>query len=106
MTSQDPQCDPISGTCTLPPPNEKTQPQTSNKGLSTLDIFRNANVTTLNNDKGDPVPIDSLPPSRLVLLYCSAVLTPARPFLPPQQANDSSRGVHPVVPLLLNFPPS
>ena len=82
MTSQDPQCDPISGTCTLPPPNEKTQPQTSNKGLSTLDIFRNANVTTLNNDKGDPVPMDSLPPARLVLLYCSAVPSPTPPPLP------------------------
>ena len=81
MTIQEQECDPITGTCNFPPPNEKTQIQIPSKSLSTLDILRNANVTTLMNDKGDLVPIDSLPPTPLILFYCSAVLIPLFPLI-------------------------
>jgi hypothetical protein len=65
-------CDPATGICKLPTPNnEKHTPMTN--ALSNISILRETNVTTLINDKGDPVPITSLPPTPLTLFYCSAV---------------------------------
>jgi hypothetical protein len=79
MTSQGHECDCTGDTCALPPPTEKTQLPIPGNSISTLDILRNANLTTLVNDKGDVVPIDSLPPKPLTLLYLSAVLAPTFP---------------------------
>jgi hypothetical protein len=73
-TPSEPVCDPDSGICTFPATNEKTAPPLLSINLCTLPILRDANVNTLNNDKGDPLPIDSLKPTPLTLLYFSAVL--------------------------------
>jgi hypothetical protein len=70
------QCDPVTGVCTLPQEKgqqEKAIPQAT---LSTLELFRNIKLTTLNNAEGNPVDLSALPPKPLTLLYCSAVLTP------------------------------
>jgi hypothetical protein len=73
-TPGEPVCDPDTGICTLPAANEKVALPLPSTNLSALPILRDANVTNLNNDKGDPIPIDSLKPTPLTLLYFSAVL--------------------------------
>jgi hypothetical protein len=73
MSTTGPVCDPATGICALPSANEKISSKTPSGSLSNLEIFRSANVTTLNNDHGDPIPIESLQPTPLTLLYFSAV---------------------------------
>lgn len=73
MTSAGPVCDPATGICALPSTNGKVSPNSHSGSLSNLDVLRNADVTILNNDQGEPVPIEALEPTPLVLLYFSAV---------------------------------
>jgi len=81
MTSTtEPVCDPDTGVCPLPEKSEPIAPVLPSINLATLPILRDTNVTTLNNDKGDPVPIDSLNPTPLTLLYFSAVPSPPSLF--------------------------
>jgi hypothetical protein len=68
------QCDLVTGVCTLPQEKGQTQKAAPQATLSTLELFRNIKLTTLNNDEGNPVDISVLPPKPLTLLYCSAVL--------------------------------
>lgn len=68
-------CDPTTGVCNLPPPNEKKPVQSDIGTHQRLEILSKANVTSLNNDKGESMRIDALPSSPLVLLYFSAVPT-------------------------------
>jgi len=81
MTSTtEPGCDPDTGVCPLPLKSESIAPLLPFINLATLPILREADVTTLNNDKGDPVPIDSLNPTPLTLLYFSAVPPSSLPY--------------------------
>lgn len=68
----EPVCDPSTGVCELPSKNEKSaEPILPN--ISEIELLRLANVTTLLDDKGNSIKLESLPPTPLVLLYCSAV---------------------------------
>ena len=95
-TSSEPVCDPDTGICPLPAANEKSAPSIPSLSLSVLPILRDTNVSTLNTDKGDPIPIDSLKPTPLTLLYFSAVLAPSISLFM------ASHGVHLVAPSLQN----
>jgi hypothetical protein len=72
-----PVCDPTTGVCELPPSQEKKEKQVEFESISNLELFKLVNVTTLLNDKGSEIKIDSLAPTPLILLYFSAVLPSA-----------------------------
>jgi len=68
------ECDPTTGICELPAPDEKKSTQSDSPAISKIELLSKANITSLNDDKGNPVPLDSLPSSPLILLYFSAVI--------------------------------
>jgi hypothetical protein len=71
----EPVCDPATGVCELPPAEKKEKVKEHGR-VSDFELLKLANVSTLVDDKGNEVKLDSLSPTPLVLLYFSAV-----PFL-------------------------
>jgi len=73
-------CDPVTGTCALPQSKDSNPKSQSPelKPLSNLALFKEAEVTSLVNDKGESIPISSLSATPLTLLYFSAVPLPIR----------------------------
>lgn len=65
-------CDPTTGVCELPK-TEKKEKIEKNGRVSDIELLKLTNISTLLDDKGSEVKIDSLSPTPLVLLYFSAV---------------------------------